>query len=1744
MLADLTGIGRPSVRPAHQRHPQPSFTFPVTPPSIAIVDTFNHVSKTQQGDCITKEKDDISLQTAQWTPTTSATPVTATGRAMCRPSAHMRPGPHRRALSDSTAHEASNIQEHHQQQRSVVSRASSSNQAIERDEQRLWTMDDLAVITSAPLLNINIPSWRLGTPRFTLRGTPMLRGSSYAPTEELRASTVSGANSSSRRPKPPQLSSDIVRRRPPRLNVQTHQSPPAALEGQPNPPALHLPTASRHPAGTSPQLVVEPSMFTDLTFGPACDDALIVKYSSTKSVTAATPPRLVAEITSPSFLDYELLSDFFLTFRSFLKPADLLRMLVARLRWALDRSDEAGMIVRVRTFVAIRHWILNYFVDDFLPDFDLRVMFCDLLNDFVEELTRGIVSRNVQLKILSELKKCWRRVCAQFWDVPEGGNLNGSNNAIMPGGIAGGRSPDASTCVLSDGLAPEQSESKARQPLSPPSAVAQTSSNLRGEMTKPLPVCDFVVIDNRPGTPEDQTGEQPRQSPTSPHSSVSRDIVSCSFPGKSMKTFSPNIAHWMTAHPAPASTSLAVNARGPIATTPKALIGKRVRPTQIHRRNNSLSDSLRDHCSDKASSSTDQDASAAMQMGGSLVRGNMLPPGQALVKIESAAGQRGQTHRQTTLFRPRDRELASRTRVSGGAMSGYGMRRLLRSVHKVLKTRGQSINTASQPSNLADMHIFEPKGATTNRLPGSAIVPQATPLQPNSSRPAVRIDLLGAEVAEDFKKAVRAEEEEEEKAIAASAQALIAVRQHDSLLPSLLSGSPDAAPTRSAEARRQCSASTVNPISVGVLTQNQEHRPISDMAITIGSKSIVIVDDTTPFEALPAHAVHHADSQSLNTLADSFIRGGADPTPPNTPPSRSLRAGTPRRSSYLLNQHMVMRPVIEQDVLPPFIPDLATLEGSHSTTASENLSRPSISPSTQSNKIAPLSGGTFRMYRSARSPKSPQSFNSILHRRATSLRKTATAPLACRPGPDNIIIEQRPNVPIPAPLRTLRRRPGGNLKDAKHVGDLGQSDLRRSRSVGSLATYTESIQSSFVLSTRPNSAGNQCTSLAYEARARDDVFSLGQLTKPTKRDLSLLSERASKPTMRPSFEAVAQKLALISDDEDDGVESALLKLEGKFPPRRAKLLSIVGQNSELAVRGRNEDPEHRRTLSSGESDFSEISAVQRDIGDLERGSHSGCPDRESSLRQSMVENMCATDTSPHDHDHNQEQGQQEAAQPSVRALSSFLSDGSRDSYCSIPPLQRGLGDETVKSNPRGWAGRSILCGVGDDGDDADDDEEDEFDGSMIEAEQQREDLSFDFVQRTESMERMRPGETAPPAVSRKEIGSFLKDAGADDSDDSLELFHDGSSARDRGVSPCPLPTRSSDGEGANANVKPSTRAHLTMAQALATGPERLDAFAKPETRPRKPLPPTPELSPVMGCTESPQRTAEADRAGEVDQTGADFVSAFASKTVPAVHPKHSVHLPFILAFDSDVLAQQFTLIEKDALTEIDWKELIDMSRKESTSTNPRSWVDFLRNTDAQGVDVVIARFNIMVSWAVSEIVLTQHIEERARCIIKLIHIAAHCRRYRNFATLAQLTFALSRKEVSRLTKTFELVPRSDLKTLHDLERLVTPSRNFHSIREEMETGSDAGCIPFVGIYVHDLLYNAQRPTAIASASTTHNLVNFQRFRCAAAVVKTLLRLMEASTRYTFQPLEGALERCIWIGALSDSDIRACSQNLE
>ena len=1514
-----------------------------------------------------------------------------------------------------------------------------------------------------PVLEVPIPSYRLGTPRFSTRGTAFLRGSTYTATDDMRSSIFSHQDPSQRDPTSHRATRIISRR-------HSDASP------QPHLPIMSSPSPFDSPSIVSPGVVrqriaITPEMFDALTFKPACDHPSVVRYSMSGGIRAATPARLVAEITSPTFVDYDLLSDFFLSFRSFLDTTDLLYMLIARLKWALGRDDETGTVVRVRTFVAIRHWILNYFLDDYVIDYELRNSFCDLLNNFMNELSQDPTRTKVPLKILAELKKCWRRVCALYWDGPEFDTELGPNIPIYPGGVAGSRNPK---------LDPSFWETHPAGPprldgIIEPDFVEREVSTVDGRNyfadVSRAGHLDSMIAPQTNTVPAVRAEDRQDQPPLSPTSIMSEDFVSCSFPSRARAIGS---SHPLGAHPVPASSIY--DPAPPVATTPKALTGKRVRPTHAHKRSGSFSDSFRDQRTQQPVQKViykSTELLLALPYAGSLVRGNLFPPGQAFVEV-IAPSTPAEVSRSTTLFPG-----AARNPKGPSAMSGPGMKKLLGSVRRALSTRtGPSPNSSPTQGSFPHIPPLGVRGATINRLPGTAVVPQARPRNTGARAP-MRIDLLGAEVAEDFKKAVREDAEADAEKLEASERALNSTRSsgHD---PGL----------HYSEMRPDTTIEPTRPVT--------RRAPNSEM--TNGSKSIVIVDDTLPLD-LPVMTGALPLNQSVDTFAEAFMQPSGGPTPPSTPPEAPL--GTPRRSSHLLGEHTRHRSLSFEGT-PSLVVDSRPSREDERSPSHRPLGRPSMRPhghSYRSKKSVSL-----RRYASYHSGytrhRSERSFDA-----STFSEVESADPLSHPPS-------------VPLPLRVLRRRPGGDLRAATNVEELNTHPLRRPMSTGSLDTYSDFVRSSYLLAGESSGYVDVVNSDNDRSQANAQTFSLGALAEASpKPHVSLFSTHSSQPVMRPSFEKEAQMLAQIPDDVDDdgGVESALLKLEGKFEQRHSDISGESLSRSAPDLRG-----------SFGAVPL-EVSTLTLDEDEEEKRKH---------RQKHIVETNMSKTPPPFVETYRPQPLQvKEELKPAVyqpRGMQSqpIVSARSVESYNSIPLLERGLTDDERKDRrrTRDWSHHSILRGPSNEREDANED-----------TPQSSHPNSFDFINETDSMKRIPAGQTRPshkPHDSKDE--SFL-DSDSDDRSDlsseiSLEVIsrteyteHDSTSTQT--FPPIRAGTVIKEMALPSHPLRHPPSPPMTLVQALQLSPNTANVPQLHQNQlpgDPKPLPPTPEITPTNAV-------ATGGFGGDKG-LASPSMDPLRSHRIPEASRKTSVHLPFTLAFDSQVLAQQFTLIEKDALNEIDWKDLIEMRWKD-TCTESRSWVDFLRTSEPRGVEVVIARFNLMVKWAVSECVLTQDLEERVRCIIKYIHIAAHCRKYRNFATMTQLTVALTSKDITRLTKTWAYIPAADLQTLKELEALVTPTHNFHSLRAEMEgAGADQGCIPFVGIYTHDLLVNAERPSQFASTPTTEPLVNFERCRTDATIVKNLLRLLEASQLYRFLPIEGVTERCLWMAALSDEEI--------
>ncbi|PTU21311.1 hypothetical protein P175DRAFT_0179900 [Aspergillus ochraceoroseus IBT 24754] len=1217
---------------------------------------------------------------------------------------------------------------------------------------------------------------------------------------------------------------------------------------------------------------IKPSIFEAMA--SVMDDESVVRYvPGTKNIGAATPARIVAQISSESFMDYELVSDFFLTFRLYLSTGSLLSLLLARLQWAINRLQEDGRIIRIRTFAALRHWILNYFADDFVPDLKLRAHFCESINQLYGDVKARQGGGMSDLKIIIDLKRCWHGKCSAYWDIPNK-NLSYHNPdyPIDPGGNEPAFGEDFQNIIRTD----SNQSSAQGEVRNPPPAVRHDRNN-SSTTTKSMP----VSID----------------------SDWSAPAISCSLPSKSPKRLSIPFTTVKAPHPVPVIPPRQI---GPLPdpSSPLSPISSRRHPFygHAHKRSGSFSDSVRDGRAPLPLLRLDNKSSFSSQEPcylGSLIRGELYAPVESYMTILAPPSPPLPSSANTALDR---RSTAGAPPKS--ATSGSGVKTIIGSIRRVFNSKHVGHGFHPHPVNGPSTR------GKTSALPTNVAFKsdlyRERKVAPPPNRPS-KIDLLCDEVLRQYHEAFNGN---------VNSQTDNADGQQR-----LLSGS--------------------DPVPDNFLVPDNGRAPSQ---LTTGSESIVIVDGTG------------LGSPTSLEQPPRFLTGASFPP---TPKAYTFLASS--RGSTLAPDEYSLPIYYEESIRRPSrrVSTFFRPSGASTSQRSSSLERASISWKRPSVSLG------LRKY---------ASFQSVISKRRAAQASETTGSVT--DSFDNDYSDKRGGP-------TLRRRPGGDLRQMRDVGGGGGHSYPDSGSILSDATYDSMGYSQEEPASRPQT-----------------------ILMPPNPRFSLLKTHPSQ-NLRRSFEAAIARFAEIPDDGDGGIESTLLKLEGKWKAQSAQ---------------------DGGSASADTRQLSESTQTQPDIHREERTSYD----------QYLGSSVGPVKGHPKIGD-NLSYSQVRARSLTPGADSESIVE-SEDSYSSIPLLERGLSDESMKKpaadlvSLRGAAqSRSGLT------------REMSDNGSSH--------PSIDMVKKTESLKRIPTGSTLPVynPVDFKARRSRLSGLSSEISSDLIETRE----AVDQRLS---FDTRSL--AESSLNIPPHPLAHPPSPPMTIQQPRSVHSYRNslnPIFAKAQPL--TPDPSPI---NTAPRRTHIPS--GDMHHVSGDVLS----RSEADHHPQGPIqvqgphHVPFVLSCESHILAQQFTLVEMAALGEVDWRDLVD--RKWNSGPHlTTSWVQFLLEDGRRGIDLVVGRFNIMVKWALSEIVLTNDIHERALTITKLIHTAAHARRMCNYATMLQIAIALSSTDCSRLRATWALVAPEDRRVLKDIELLIQPVRNFHELRLEMETANlQEGCIPFVG----------------------------------------------------------------------------------
>ncbi|XP_051788260.1 ras-specific guanine nucleotide-releasing factor RalGPS1 isoform X1 [Erpetoichthys calabaricus] len=167
----------------------------------------------------------------------------------------------------------------------------------------------------------------------------------------------------------------------------------------------------------------------------------------------------------------------------------------------------------------------------------------------------------------------------------------------------------------------------------------------------------------------------------------------------------------------------------------------------------------------------------------------------------------------------------------------------------------------------------------------------------------------------------------------------------------------------------------------------------------------------------------------------------------------------------------------------------------------------------------------------------------------------------------------------------------------------------------------------------------------------------------------------------------------------------------------------------------------------------------------------------------------------------------------------------------------------------------------------------------------------------------------------------------------------------------------------------------------------------------------------------------------------------------------------VLKVTPEEFASQITLMDAPVFKAIHPEELASCgwNRKEKHSLAPNV-VAFTR------------RFNQVSFWVVREILTAQTLKIRAEILSHFVKIAKKLQELNNLHSLVSVVSALQSAPIFRLTKTWALISRRDKTTFEKLDFLMSKEDNYSRMREYMRTLRMVPCIPYLGIYLLDIIY--------------------------------------------------------------------------
>lgn len=216
------------------------------------------------------------------------------------------------------------------------------------------------------------------------------------------------------------------------------------------------------------------------------------------------------------------------------------------------------------------------------------------------------------------------------------------------------------------------------------------------------------------------------------------------------------------------------------------------------------------------------------------------------------------------------------------------------------------------------------------------------------------------------------------------------------------------------------------------------------------------------------------------------------------------------------------------------------------------------------------------------------------------------------------------------------------------------------------------------------------------------------------------------------------------------------------------------------------------------------------------------------------------------------------------------------------------------------------------------------------------------------------------------------------------------------------------------------------------------------------------------------------------------------KETVALGVEHQIDLYSLSSID---VAKQLTILEFEMFQEIDPARVISSTDRKETVA----------------IQKMIERFNITSHWVATAIVIEPEKKKRVTVIKFFLEVAESCLECNNFNTALAITAGLTISPISRLSKTWEAIPKKSQESFQKLSSLMDGHHNFANYREILNS-SQLPCLPYFGIFLRDLTFIDDS----FDNRLENGFANFYKMKRMSSVVQSIIQYQSSPFQFTVE----------------------------